>query len=682
MDAITSHLEWVVAGLIVLLGLVLYGFGDLVRISLLRIRAVASVCFRESIRRRVLWLTPLAILGVLVVAQFQRPLDEQDAIRQVTKFCIFASGILITISAVILACTNLPREIENRVIYTVVTKPTSRLEILLGKIAGFAAVSALTLVIMGVFTWGYLQLHEWRVMRTIDARVEAGGLEPASEATLKYYQKNGLLDARRYVTTGQVQVFPEYPKKGTEIRVIEGPNEQEALVPFVIDEKVLPPGSSFAGLALVMKLPWEQRPLTNEELLTVASMAEASGVKADIPAPVGPGVTTGTDLRSLLPAFFQVSFVDEQINPLIDQNLIHNGTPMPAADRAGQQPIQVPLSTQAAEHIVNARRFYVRVKGNSPGTRYAIDPANFAIVLATEAGQVAVQSKQFDPTAPANIIVMGRATQNGQQVAGNVDGKGGIGVFTFSRPDLDVQGGEADFEFRSVIERDTDDLQAPMWADFRVINQKTGQTSDVVRVAVESRRTAHFSLPVEYTKGGDFDVLVQAMSNDQWLSVRPGALRLSSVNHGFGLNLVKSFVILWLFSVLVIVVAIFCSTFLSWPIAFVLTLLILLGHWGVAQLGDLAKPGVGRQVVSDLFTGAAPAVAETLNRSVEGLGALLRVVSAILPDVSRFAAMADIEQGIAISADRIIDPLLVLALFGLPILTLSYVFFRNKEVAP
>ena len=44
--------------------------------------------------------------------------------------------------------------------------------------------------------------------------------------------------------------------------------------------------------------------------------------------------------------------------------------------------------------------------------------------------------------------------------------------------------------------------------------------------------------------------------------------------------------------------------------------------------------------------------------------------------------MEDIEQGVAISAARIADPLLVLAVFGLPILTLSYVFFRNKEVAP
>ena len=56
-----------------------------------------------------LWITPLAILGVIVVSQLQRPLDEQDAIRQTTKFCLFATGLLVTVATIILACTNLPR---------------------------------------------------------------------------------------------------------------------------------------------------------------------------------------------------------------------------------------------------------------------------------------------------------------------------------------------------------------------------------------------------------------------------------------------------------------------------------------------------------------------------------------------------------------------------------------------
>src|SRR5207237_3798678 len=138
------HLSWFLFVLAVAAG-VLVGHADLARVSMTRIWAIGGVCFDESVRRRVLWITPLAILGVIVVSQLQRPFDEQDAIRQTTKFCILATGLLVALSTIILACTNLPREIDNRVIYSVVTKPTTRLEIVLGKLWGFAKVSMTTL---------------------------------------------------------------------------------------------------------------------------------------------------------------------------------------------------------------------------------------------------------------------------------------------------------------------------------------------------------------------------------------------------------------------------------------------------------------------------------------------------------------------------------------------------------
>src|SRR5207249_7586232 len=140
----------------------IYGFVDLIRFSFTRIWAISNVCFTESYRKRILLITPLAIVGVFIVAQLQQPFDEQDAINQTIKFCLFATGLLITVTAIILACTNLPKEIENRVIYTIVTKPATRLEIVLGKIFGFARVSALILLVMGLFTFAYLHLRNWQ----------------------------------------------------------------------------------------------------------------------------------------------------------------------------------------------------------------------------------------------------------------------------------------------------------------------------------------------------------------------------------------------------------------------------------------------------------------------------------------------------------------------------------------
>ena len=76
---------------------------------------------------------------------------EADAIRQTIKVAMFATGLIaVCVLMIILGCTNLPKEIDNRVIYTIVTKPTTRLEIVLGKIIGFARVSATILFIMGL----------------------------------------------------------------------------------------------------------------------------------------------------------------------------------------------------------------------------------------------------------------------------------------------------------------------------------------------------------------------------------------------------------------------------------------------------------------------------------------------------------------------------------------------------
>src|SRR5207237_9135617 len=153
-----------------------------------RIWAISSVCFAESYRRKVLLITPLAIVGVIIVSQLQKPIDEQDAIRETIKCCLFATGLLVTITAIILACTNLPREIDNRVIYTVVTKPTTRLEIVLGKILGFARVSALILLIMGLFSFGYLHWRARRFESGIRDRLNtAGEVDQVSRATLAYY---------------------------------------------------------------------------------------------------------------------------------------------------------------------------------------------------------------------------------------------------------------------------------------------------------------------------------------------------------------------------------------------------------------------------------------------------------------------------------------------------------------
>ena len=690
MQLVMWNLPLFVAALIVLLCLVLYGGGDLIRLSPLRMRAVASVCFHESIRRRVLWLTPLAVLGVVLVSQFQRPLDEQDAIRQATRFCVFTAGLLVVMATIILACTNLPREIENRVVYTIVTKPISRLEILLGKIAGFSAVSALILVIMGVFAWGYLKVQEWRLIQDINQQISVGGLDPATEQTLKYYRDHGLLNARDYRGTFDVQSLSTYPGTGDKMRWFNGGSEQMVLVPFRVDPASLTIGEGDAAMAVAISLSWvQQRPMTPDELQNVTQMTERNRLQGKLPpAPAG---TASAPAEQQFPAFVRVEFYtpDFQRVPAPDEKA--RGTVVPLVDSNGRTTGILPVSQAYAQQLLSMGSFYVSVLGVSPGVRFGVGDAPAKLLLPSNDPQkpIVIQSQKFNSPYNEAYPIVGRTAQNGQQLRGDDAGTAPVGVFAFRNRDLPTTG-TMTVEIRTVVDEQgvdrrkesVEQIQQPAIVELSVVNRQTGKVSGSVHVPVESRRTGYAELPAEYLAGGNFDILVRSLTPDHWIGLTPATIRLAAGDGSFVLNLFKSYLILWLLSVLVIIVAIFCSTFLSWPIAVVLTVVILLGHWGVTQLGEMASPGVGRQVVNDLFSGAAPAVTETLTRSMESLASLTRTFASFLPDISQFTAMEEIIQGAAIPSQRLVGSLIILVLFGLEILALSYVFFRNKEVAP
>ena len=92
------HNAGYVVGAAVVIGALLYGVRDIARLSVARVGAIGSVSFAESIRRRVLWVTPVAIVGILAVAQFLDPVDPQDALRQTTKVCLFATGLVMAMA--------------------------------------------------------------------------------------------------------------------------------------------------------------------------------------------------------------------------------------------------------------------------------------------------------------------------------------------------------------------------------------------------------------------------------------------------------------------------------------------------------------------------------------------------------------------------------------------------------
>jgi len=692
----TQWIEWlkddprlIVAAAILVLGLFVYGFRDLIRFSLGRTLAIAGVCFAESIRRRVLWLIPLGIAGVLLVSQFQRPLDDQDAVRQTTRFCLFAAGLLVTLATIILACTNLPREIDNRVIYSIVTKPTTRLEIILGKIAGFAAVSATILFIMAVFTWGFLHYHQWSLIRNIRQQLDSGSAPEASLSSLRYYADHGLLSARNYQAPGQPELFSRLPDPKSPLRWLNGGSEGRFLVPFELDPSTidLTGNPDDPGLQINIHISdWRQRAL-NENEAAMASQLAATTMPAAAAAAFGPSLPSATtEPSSVNPPFVQVDILAQDQTMLLTSDALNHGKAAYVPSRQADDPARVLLTLAQTSQLARAGRIMVSVTPVSPGTEFCIGAQPVTMQYRTPQGMVAllkpVPGADGKPYRP--IVIAAGNNPGAIQLRGAAENPPmSVVPFRGAKPESDDQG-NAIFEFRCVIERSgetTEEMEQTTRVEFVVRNNATGESSSAIRIPVESRRATYFVVPAKFVSS-DFDVLVRCATPGHWININGSSLLLSSANRSFSLNLAKSYFVLWLFSLLVVIISIFCSTFVSWPIAVVLTLVILLGHWGVQQIADTAKPGFGRSFANDLFKGAAAPVVETVSQSVEKLNVLLNFASQALPDVSRFAALESLEKGNAMPGAVIADSLLVLVFFGVPVIVLSYVFLRRKEVAP
>ncbi len=679
---IDQYLEWWIGGFIIVFGLFIYGLRDLLIFSPSRVWAISSVCFAESIRKRVLWITPLAILGVILISQFQRPIDEADAVRQMLKVCLFASGVVVTITAVILACTNLPKEIENRVIFTIVTKPITRLEIVFGKVLGFARVSAAILLIMGLFTFGYMYFNSFSLQRGIGQRLETIEAGAAVRPTLEYYRDNGLLTARGLASAQSMRILAREPdsKPGDNFQEawILG-TEGDVLVAFDLPpELLIPPGDATntplsAGLVVQVKVGFDAR-------LAPKPVAAPSVLPPTIAAPESQPTGGVADTR------IAVSILDQAQETLVPANVMERGQGTQLIDPAGNQPIQLFVDPRSAPNIERWRRVYVSIAGAAPGIAYRIQPDSIKLLIPPAApGQ---QPRVIEPAAGMeDWVFRGRFGRVGFQVRGGDAAKEPthVAVFSFRDAAPSASNTAVPFEFRCDIERSgVDDAdEAPTKLSVVVRNIKTGKSSNAVIGDVETNRPIFFKVPAEFLTGGDYDVLLRCTTSGHYLGVSRASLQVVQASQSFAFNLLKSLFVMWLMAILVISVAIFSSTFLSWPIAIVLTLVMLLGHWGVAQLGDALQPGIGNQVATDLgFSSSRPELTVTASKVVDALAKFLTVSAKVLPDISQFASIEDLERGVAVPAVKVRDSLLVLLTFALPLSVLSYVILRNKEVAP
>jgi len=130
-------------------------FRDLAGFSPRRFWAVTWHCLIEAWRKRVL-LVFVVFAVLFLFGGWYLSTDPRRHVPVYVSFVLMTSMLITMIAMGLVAAINLPTDVRFQTIHTVVTKPVRRLEIILGKIAGFTIIATFMLLVMGVASYVYL----------------------------------------------------------------------------------------------------------------------------------------------------------------------------------------------------------------------------------------------------------------------------------------------------------------------------------------------------------------------------------------------------------------------------------------------------------------------------------------------------------------------------------------------
>lgn len=123
--------------------------------SLGRVMAMGGNTFRELVRQKVFYFLVLFALLVIGGSLFAVKLTFQEQFQVLKDISLGAMSIFLWLIAVLTTASLIPRDLEDRTLYTILAKPVPRFEYVLGKLAGvfgvlMAACGAMSVAFLAV----------------------------------------------------------------------------------------------------------------------------------------------------------------------------------------------------------------------------------------------------------------------------------------------------------------------------------------------------------------------------------------------------------------------------------------------------------------------------------------------------------------------------------------------------
>ena len=256
---------------------------ELVSIRWRRLYAIARVSVLESNRR--MWAPYVVVTVFLVVLAFThwflQPPRPAEVGRLYVGTLTLLISLLLTVMVTLLAPLSLPQDIQGQTIYTIVSKPVRRIELVWGRMLGFMTIVTVLTLIFGGVSLFYLR------------RTVGGTIEATDNAAAKALKSGRLSEARQLreqadqVRTRMAARVPNYgsltflDSKGTaHVRGIDVGTEQSMREPRSHIEGATPATAIWSyGLVPDPLAPPGVRPPLLDRRLPVASLLNPDSVE-------------------------------------------------------------------------------------------------------------------------------------------------------------------------------------------------------------------------------------------------------------------------------------------------------------------------------------------------------------------------------------------------------------------
>lgn len=152
-----------------------------------RVATIAGNTFTESLRQKVYNILLIFALVVIASASFFAEFSFGEDVAAVASYelksikdtCFGALSVIGMLIAIVGTAMLLPNELENRTIYTILSKPVRRFEFLLGKYLGTVLLTLVSVILMSVMFFSVLVFKEARL--SVNAKAEVAAAPTGTE---------------------------------------------------------------------------------------------------------------------------------------------------------------------------------------------------------------------------------------------------------------------------------------------------------------------------------------------------------------------------------------------------------------------------------------------------------------------------------------------------------------------